>query len=208
MLEKLFVRKLFGIFDNEINFRDGGITVVIGQNGCGKTTMLHILNAVFSKNHSQLFQYQFDYIELTISSHVLKMEVIDEYLEEEEVTIKSLKYYVDSQALEKCYRENSKINSPAFWTRVIPSLRRRSGNSFYDMRGGEVLTLSEVIDAYFDELPEETKNDIITIPNEVQQLIRDLQVELITTERLKGIYRDDEYKRMEFVQKFAVEECS
>ena len=208
MLEKLFVRKLFGIFDNEINFRDGGITVVIGQNGCGKTTMLHILNAVFSKNHSQLFQYQFDYIELTISSHVLKIEVIDEYLEEEEVTIKSLKYYVDSQALEKCYRENSKINSPAFWTRVIPSLRRRPGNSFYDMRGGEVLTLSEVIDTYFDELPEETKNDIITIPNEVQQLIRDLQVELITTERLKGIYRDDEYRRMEFVQKFAVEECS
>ena len=64
------------------------------------------------------------------------------------------------------------------------------------------------IDAYFDELPEETKNDIITIPNEVQQLIRDLQVELITTERLKRIYRDDEYRRMEFVQKFAVEECS
>lgn len=208
MIEKLFVKKLFGIFDNEINFRNGGITVVVGQNGCGKTTMLHILNAVFSKNPSQLFQYQFDYIELTISSHVLKIEVIDEYLEEEEVTIKSLKYYVDSRALEKCYRENSKINSPAFWIRVIPSLRRRSGNSFYDMRGGEVLTLSEVIDVYFDELPEEIKNDIITIPNEVQELIGDLQVELITTERLKRIYRDDEYRRMEFVQKFIVEECS
>lgn len=208
MIEKLFVKKLFGIFDNEINFRNGGITVVVGQNGCGKTTMLHILNAVFSKNPSQLFQYQFDYIELTISSHVLKIEVIDEYLEEEEVTIKSLKYYVDSRALEKCYRENSKINSPAFWIRVIPSLRRRSGNSFYDMRGGEVLTLSEVIDVYFDELPEEIKNDIIAIPNEVQELIGDLQVELITTERLKRIYRDDEYRRMEFVQKFTVEECS
>lgn len=208
MIEKLFVKKLFGIFDNEINFRNGGITVVVGQNGCGKTTMLHILNAVFSKNPSQLFQYQFDYIELTISSHVLKIEVIDEYLEEEEVTIKSLKYYVDSRVLEKCYRENSKINSPAFWTRVIPSLRRRPGNSFYDMRGGEVLTLSEVIDVYFDELPEEIKNDIITIPNEVQKLIGNLQVELITTERLKRIYRDDEYRRMEFVQKFTVEECS
>lgn len=208
MIEKLFVKKLFGIFDNEINFKDGGITVVVGQNGCGKTTMLHILNAVFSKNHSRLFQYQFDYIELTISSHVLKIEVIDEYLEEEEVSIKSLKYYVDSRALEKCYRENSKMNSPAFWTRVIPSLRRRSGNSFYDMRVGEVLTLSEVIDAYFDELPEEIKNDIFAIPNEVQELIRDLQIELLTTERLKRIYRDDEYRRMEFVQKFAVEECS
>lgn len=208
MIEKLFVKKLFGIFDNEINLRDGGITIVVGQNGCGKTTMLHILNAVCSKNHSQLFQYQFDYIELTISSHIIKVEVIDEYLEDEKVTIKSLKYYVDSRPLEKCYRENSKINSPSFWTRVIPSLRRRSENSFYDMRGGEVLTLSEVIDAYFDELPEEIKNDIIAIPNEVQELIRDLQIELITTERLKRIYRDDEYRRMEFVQKFAVEECS
>lgn len=145
---------------------------------------------------------------MIISSHVLKIEVIDEYLEDEEVTIKSLKYYVDSRALEKCYRENSKINSPAFWMRSIPSLRRRSGNTFYDMREGEVLTLSEVIDTYFDELPEEVKNDIIAMPNEVQELIRDLQIELITTERLKRIYRDDEYRRMEFVQKFAVEECS
>lgn len=208
MIEKLFVKKLFGLFDNEIHFRDGGITVVVGQNGCGKTTMLHILNAIFSRNHSQLFQYQFDYIELVILGHVLKIEVIDEYLEDEEVTIKSLKYYVDSQALEKCYRENSKINSPAFWTRVIPSLRRRTANSFYDMRGGEVLTLSEVIDAYFDELPEEIKKDIFTIPCEVQDLIRGMQIELITTDRLKKIYRDDEYRRMEFVQKFAVDECS
>lgn len=71
-----------------------------------------------------------------------------------------------------------------------------------------MLTLSEVIDVYFDELPEEIKNDIITIPNEVQELIGNLQVELITTERLKRIYRDDEYRRMEFVQKFKVEECS
>lgn len=29
MIEKLFVKKLFGIFDNEINFRDGGITVLL-----------------------------------------------------------------------------------------------------------------------------------------------------------------------------------
>lgn len=208
MLEKLFVKKLFGLFDNEINFRDGGITVVVGQNGCGKTTMLNILNAIFSKNHSHLFQYQFDYIELIISSHVLKIEVINEYLEDEEITIKSLKYHVDSQVLEKCYRENSKINSPIFWIRAIPSLRRRPGNMIYDMRGGEVLTLSEVIDTYFDELPEEVKNDLVTIPHEVQELISDIQIELITTERLKRIYPYDEDRRSEFVQKFAVEYCS
>ena len=208
MVEKIFVKKLFGIFDNEINFKDGGITVIVGQNGCGRTTILHMLTAIFSKNHSQLFRYQFDYIEVTIFGHVLKIEIIDEYLEDEEITIKSLKYYIDSRVLEKRYRENSKINSSMFWTRMIPSLRRRPGNLFYDARSEEVLTLPEVIDIYFDELPEEIKNDIIEMPSEVHDLIHNLQVELISTERLKRIYRDDEYRRMEFAQKFVVEECS
>ena len=208
MIERFFVKKLFDIFDNEIVFKENGITVVVGQNGCGKTTMLNILAAIFSKNHSQLFQYKFEYIELSVSGHILKIEPIDEYLEEEEISIKSLKYYIDSQVLEKCYRENSKINSPAFWVRLIPSLRRRTENLLYDIRSGEVFTLAEVIDTYFDDLPEETKNDIIAIPAEVYDLVSNLQIELITTDRLKRLYRDDEYRRYEFVQRFAVEKCS
>lgn len=208
MIERFFVKKLFDTFDNEILFRESRITVVVGQNGCGKTTMLHMLAAIFSKNHSQLFQYKFEYIELSVLGHVLKIEPTDEYLEDEEVTIKSLKYYIDSQALEKRYRETNKINSLTFWIRLIPSLRRRPGNLLYDMRSGEVLTLAEVIDTYFDDLPEEIKNDIIAIPVEVYKLISNLQIELITTDRLKKLYRDDEYRRYEVVQRFAVEECS
>ena len=146
--------------------------------------MLHMLAAIFSKNHSQLFQYNFEYIELLVSGHTLKIEPIDEKLEDEGITIRSLKYYIDSKALEKCYREDSKINSPSFWVNFIPSLRRRARNLLYDMRSGEVLTLAEVIDTYFDELPEEIKNDIIALPTEAYDLIGNLQIELITTDRL------------------------
>lgn len=92
MVERFFVKKLFGMFDNEIAFRENGITVIVGQNGCGKTTMLHMLAAIFSKNHSQLFQYNFEYIELLVSGHTLKIEPIDEKLEDEGITIRSLKY--------------------------------------------------------------------------------------------------------------------
>ena len=108
----------------------------------------------------------------------------------------------------KCYREDSKINSPSFWVNFIPSLRRRARNLLYDMRSGEVLTLAEVIDTYFDELPEEIKNDIIALPTEAYDLIGNLQIELITTDRLKKLYREDEYRRYDVVQRFVVEECS
>lgn len=209
MIERFFVKGLFGIFDNEIVFKEGGITVVVGQNGCGKTTMLRMLAAIFSKNHSQLFQYRFDYIELSMSNRVLKIKPIDEQVNDEDgkITVKSLQYSINSVVLDKHHRENSKITSPTFWIRAIPSLRRRAGGFFVD-RDGEVLTLSEVIETYFDTLPEEIKNDIIEIPNEIFELTGGLQIELITTERLKAINWGDEFRRYDFIQKYAVEECS
>lgn len=209
MIERFFVKGLFGIFDNEIVFKDGGITVVVGQNGCGKTTMLGMLAAIFSKNHSQLFQYRFDYIELSLSNRIIKIEPVDEQIdnEGEKITIKSLQYSIDSIVLSERHRENSKITSPVFWAKSIPFLRRKSGGLFVD-GDGEILTLSEVIETYFDALPEDVRNDIIGIPNEVFELTSSLRIELITTDRLKAIDWGDEFKRYEFVQKYAVEECS
>ena len=207
MLKKFFVKKLFGIFDNEIEFRKEGITVIVGQNGCGKTTMLHMLDAIFSKNPSKLFRYKFEYIEITFENDVVKIEIDDKSTEEE--NMRCLKYYINSNELKEYYQENSKINSPGFWCRNISSLRRRPGNmnTVFDLRTGETLSIPEVIDMYFDELSEEAKNDILVIPEEVYELVKGIKVELITTERLKRIYREDEYRR-DVPAKYAVEECA
>ena len=40
--------KLFGYFDYSIDFHDT-VTILHGLNGCGKTTMLQTINAVFNK---------------------------------------------------------------------------------------------------------------------------------------------------------------
>lgn len=210
MIEKFLVKGLFGLFDNEIAFKDGKITVIVGINGCGKTTMLHMLSAIFSKNHSLLLKYKFDYIELEISNHILKIEPIDEYSEDEEINIKTLRYFIDSKEIDKHYRENRRLNSAMFWSRMIPSLRRISSNLLKDSKTGEVLTLQETINEYFDELPNEVKNDLLSIPQEVFELVNKLKVELISTERLKRFCQDDDYVRpgMGLTQGFAVEECS
>lgn len=208
MLKRFYVKKLFGMFDNEINFKDEGITVIIGRNGCGKTTMLNMLSSLFSENHSKLLRYEFEYIEVEISGHTLKIEPTEMHYTEDEESIRSLKYTIDSVELDKYFREDGRINSSAFWIRNIPNLRRRSSNSFVDIKTGDILTLSEVVDTFFDELSDEAKDEIMNIPKEVYELIRGLNVVLISTERLKRISREDEYRRFERVEKFAVEECS
>ena len=208
MLTRFYVKNLFGIFDNEINFRDGGITIIVGRNGCGKTTMLNMLSTIFSQNHSRLLQYEFEYIEVEISGHTLRIEPDDVCFNDEDETIKSLRYYLDSVALDKCFREDSKINSPSFWMRYVPSLRRRTSNMFVDMRTGNTLTLSEVIDTFFDTLPDQIKDEIAGIPNEVYELIKKMNIILISTDRLKKTPVDDDYRRLEKVERFAVEDCS
>ena len=47
-LVRVAFTKLFGYFDYSIDFHDT-VTILHGLNGCGKTTMLQTINAVFNK---------------------------------------------------------------------------------------------------------------------------------------------------------------
>lgn len=47
-IKEVSVHKLFDIFDHKINLKlDEGITIVIGENGLGKTVILEMLQAFF-----------------------------------------------------------------------------------------------------------------------------------------------------------------
>ncbi|OQY29759.1 MAG: hypothetical protein B6244_02935 [Candidatus Cloacimonetes bacterium 4572_55] len=50
MLKKIKIEKLFGDFDYEMELKKGGVTILTGPNGYGKTTILKILHAFFTKN--------------------------------------------------------------------------------------------------------------------------------------------------------------
>jgi predicted ATP-binding protein involved in virulence len=49
-LTKISVKKLFGVFDHEVPLNEGGITIVIGENGLGKTVLLEATSAFFAEN--------------------------------------------------------------------------------------------------------------------------------------------------------------
>lgn len=49
-ITKISVKKLFGVFDHEVPLNEGGITIVIGENGLGKTVLLEATSAFFAEN--------------------------------------------------------------------------------------------------------------------------------------------------------------
>ena len=50
MLTQITLEKLFGTFDYRIDLKPDGLTVLIGPNGYGKTTILRIIDAIAQKN--------------------------------------------------------------------------------------------------------------------------------------------------------------
>ncbi len=57
---KVEVKKLFGVFDHEINIKHSGITIIIGENGLGKTVLLEMLEAFFNGKYHHLNNVAFE----------------------------------------------------------------------------------------------------------------------------------------------------
>lgn len=58
---KISITKLFGIFDHDIPLnQDPGITIVLGENGIGKTKVLEAISAIFRNDYNFLIDLDFE----------------------------------------------------------------------------------------------------------------------------------------------------
>ena len=62
-LKQLCVNKLYGAYDYSVEFNDD-VTFLYGTNGCGKTTILNITEAIITGMLFKLFEYEFKTISL------------------------------------------------------------------------------------------------------------------------------------------------
>ena len=61
VLEKIEVNGLFGIFTHTINFKtEGKITLILGENGLGKTVILKMIKAFFDQNFTELKEFYYE----------------------------------------------------------------------------------------------------------------------------------------------------
>lgn len=80
-LTSLLIRKLHGIYDYSVEFnRD--LTILYGENGVGKTTLLHIISNIIEGDFERFFFIKFSYIELNTNSLSIKLYRLSEDLVE------------------------------------------------------------------------------------------------------------------------------
>lgn len=64
MIKKLEIENLFGRFEYVIRMESGGVTIITGPNGYGKSTILNIIDAISNKKIGFFFKLEFSKIKI------------------------------------------------------------------------------------------------------------------------------------------------
>lgn len=188
--------KLFGYFDYSIDLHDT-VTILHGLNGCGKTTMLQTINAVFNKEMDTIKSTDLQSVSFFFSTGaILKIDRKKIYLdpEKEKATgIIYLAYSIIENGKETVF--DSFENTDEYQDivkrflkgyRPFPFLERINESTWYDRKRETKLNLEEVIAEYgtiiFRRYSREYLED--DIPQPVQDILASMDVRLIAADRL------------------------
>ena len=133
MLTKILYKKLFGVFDYEINLKEGGVTIITGPNGFGKSTILKSIDAFYSLDI--IFFSRLDYEKISFFSNVDETPISIEK-KDEEIIINEFK-----------------INVNDLQDDILKRFRRsyyyRSDESnWIDRRTDEIISKDDIIQSY------------------------------------------------------------
>lgn len=184
-IKRIDVKNLFGIFNHEVKFKDGGITIVIGENGLGKTVILEMINAFFNRDYQYFDSVEFDMFQIEFmdgvtwnirnDKHGLKVR--------EAKTNRSYKIKFDRDSKGSIFHARRIAE-------YYPNIRREDRNIWRDMYTGETLDSIDVIRKYDSGYKYSQQNffdEQLDIENEQEWFasrIEGIDVNLIKTQRL------------------------
>ena len=151
-LKEISVKKLFGVFDHEIKLNnERGITIIIGENGLGKTIILEMVESFFNGN---IFRWKnIDFHKFIIKfDDDISWTIYKEYDEKREISFSLIVsqsnleeqfiMQIDDFTPERYRREAMQI------ARANGSLRRVGTTMWENKYNGELYNHIEVIDKY------------------------------------------------------------
>lgn len=182
-IRSISVKGLFHNFDHEIRFNDSGIAIIIGENGIGKTTLLQIINSIFTKKFDFLFTIDFNLIEIFFSRikwSITKDDdgniIISNPIKNDSFTIKPIN------------------ERDAYFMRRF--LEQINEDEWFDRRIGRPVTRDEIIKRYGQDPVEQSERPIW-----FDELITENRVMFIQTQRLYKTEYDNErdHRKLEYM---------
>ena len=182
-IRSISVKGLFHNFDHEIRFNDSGIAIIIGENGIGKTTLLQIINSIFTKKFDFLFTIDFNLIEIFFSRikwSIIKDDdgniIISNPIKNDSFTIKPIN------------------ERDAYFMRRF--LEQINEDEWFDRRIGRPVTRDEIIKRYGQDPIAQSERPIW-----FDELITENRVMFIQTQRLYKTEYDNErdHRKLEYM---------
>lgn len=167
-IRKIEINGLFGEINHEIDLSDS-ISIIMGENGVGKTAILNIIKAIYDNDFSTLLAYNFTSIKIWLKSKKAGCIV---YKKEEDCIHVSSSSKSNSEF--KISEEDIAFDVPSY-------LRQVSHNRWFDIHSRCYYTT--------DELRAYMEHDIFMIKKESIEdwylnLLKGFHVKLISTQRL------------------------
>ena len=182
-IRSISVKGLFHTFDHEIRFNDSGIAIIIGENGIGKTTLLQIINSIFTKKFDFLFTIDFNQIEIFFSK--IKWSITKD--NNGNINITNLKNN-DSFTVKPINEREA-----YFMRRFLEQINE---DEWFDRRIGRPVTRDEIIKRYGQNPISQSE-----IPIWFDELIKENRVMFIQTQRLyKTEYNNErDHRKLEYM---------
>lgn len=139
-IKRIKILNLFNTFNHEIRFNKN-VTIIMGENGVGKTITLRLIDAIFSRRLDYLIDKEFSEIVITFHKetwHILR-------------TVEQGSNYPIYHLRIKSSRKGAsvfEVDSEMLMPRIPSHLERTSEDTWYNKRTGVFVSINHIIDRY------------------------------------------------------------
>jgi predicted ATP-dependent endonuclease of OLD family len=198
-LEGIQIENLFGRFNYSIPLRrPEKITIIHAPNGFGKTVLLTLVSAFFSRQFITFFKYQFKTLVLQFDNREsveIRKEQAPNLFPEKATEPEEVQIVLISPSIKT---EPFKINSGESFPRLnrfLSFIEPAGLDTWIDENVDEVISTREVITRYSRHLPADVIK-IVELPPWLREIAESSECRLIETQRLLRIEKSDEVRRI------------